>query len=280
MPDRSRGFPFRVACRQAFMHPGRPNYEWYLAGPGAGYAPMASRAIQARASESSDGTPRRRGRPRKNRADLNAATRAVILDAALQEFARNGFDGAGIAEIAKKSGVARALIHYHFSNKEALWKAAVVSAFRELNEHFNDIGRELRDLDAVAFLKVFIRRYTYFVARRPEVGRIVIAEAPRGTERGRWVVDRILRPMHMAFERMFREKIAAAQTEAADGPIRPIPFLNFLSMLTGAVSIYFLDAAVLQDHYQVDPADPDTIEAHADFVVETMLNGLLRGPGG
>ncbi len=240
-------------------------------------------------SNKSGGTVARRpGRPRKSKTAWNASTRTIILNAALEEFARNGFDGAGIAEIAKKSGVARALIHYHFANKEALWKAAVVSAFREMTEHFNDIARELRDLDPVAFLKVFIRRYTYFVARRPELGRIIIAEAPRGTERGRWLVERNLRPMHMAFERMYREKIAtesgARSKTDRSGDFRPafreVPFLNFLSMLTGAVSIYFLDASVFQDHYQVDPQDPDTIEAHADFVIETMLHGLLNSKGG
>lgn len=240
--------------------------------------------------EGEDATPRKPGRPRKSKTDLNASTRSIILDAALREFAQNGFDGAGIAEIAKNSGVARALVHYHFSNKESLWKAAVTSGFREMNEHFALMMRELTDLDSVSFLKVFIRRYTYFVARRPELGRIIIAEGPRGTERGRWLVNRNLRPMHMAFQRIFEEKIAIAETEAnaspkkssdpssdqPAGPLRAVPFLNFLSMLTGAVSIYFLDAAVFQDHYNVNPHDPTTIEGHADFVIDTMLHGLLN----
>ena len=59
------------------------------------------------------------------------------------------------------------------------------------------------------------------------------------------------------------------------GPFKKLPFLNFLSTITGAVSIYFLDAMVLGEHYDIDPVDPATIEQHADIVVEIMLNGLL-----
>ena len=198
-------------------------------------------------------------------------TTALILEAALAEFAQNGFEGANIAEIAGRSGVARALVHYHYANKETLWKAVVTRSFREMTDHFADIGRELADLDPVSFLKVFIRRYVYFVARRPELGRIIIAEAPRDTERARWLVNRNLRPMHMAVEELYNQKLNGA-------PFRPVPFLNFLSILTGAVSIYFLDALVLHSHYKISGADPAVIERHADVVVDMMLHGLLE-PG-
>lgn len=215
---------------------------------------------------------RRPGRPKKDGGSSRDSTTSQILDAALQEFAQNGFDGANISEIAKRSGVARALVHYHYANKETLWKAVVTRSFREMTDHFADIGRELTDLDPVSFLKVFIRRYVYFVARRPELGRIIIAEAPRDTPRAQWLVNRNLRPMHVAVERIYSEKLKGE-------PFRPIPFLNFLSILTGAVSIYFLDASVLREHYAIDPADQAVIDQHAEVVIEMLLRGMLVSHG-
>lgn len=212
-------------------------------------------------------SPRKAGRP-KGDAPLQSSTRKLILDAALKEFAQNGFDGANIADIAKQSGVARALVHYHFSNKESLWKAAVTRAFREMNEHFSDVTRELKDLDPVSFLKVFIRRYVYFVARCPELGRIIIAEAPRNNKRAQWLVNRNMRPMHMAVEEIYRTKLTGDS-------FRQVPFLNFLSILTGAASIFFLDASVLRNHYQIDPQSERVIDQHAQVVIDTMLGGLL-----
>ena len=113
-------------------------------------------------------TKRRPGRPRADETG-SSSTRDVILEVALREFAQNGFDGVSITEIARRSEVAKALVHYHFNNKENLWKAAVNYAFREMRAKFEDIPLELQDLDPVSFLKVFIRRYVYFVARRPEL---------------------------------------------------------------------------------------------------------------
>ncbi len=44
-----------------------------------------------------------------------------ILQAAEEEFARNGYEGANISRIAKKVGVTHVLLYYHFQNKENLF---------------------------------------------------------------------------------------------------------------------------------------------------------------
>jgi len=49
----------------------------------------------------------------------------AILDAALTAFAKNGFDGIGLREIAKTAGVAAATINYHFETKEKLFQEVV-----------------------------------------------------------------------------------------------------------------------------------------------------------
>lgn len=44
-----------------------------------------------------------------------------ILQAAEEEFARNGYEGANISRIAKRVGVTHVLLYYHFQNKENLF---------------------------------------------------------------------------------------------------------------------------------------------------------------
>lgn len=46
-----------------------------------------------------------------------------ILDAAERLFAKFGFDGTSMREIAQAAGVAQALLHYHFKTKEGLFEA-------------------------------------------------------------------------------------------------------------------------------------------------------------
>ncbi len=50
-----------------------------------------------------------------------AATRAAILASARRAFARAGYDGAGVREIARKAGVTAMLVNRYFGSKERLF---------------------------------------------------------------------------------------------------------------------------------------------------------------
>jgi AcrR family transcriptional regulator len=56
-----------------------------------------------------------------------ARTRQRILDAALAEFAANGFAGARVREIAQRAGVNAQLISYYFGGKEGLYNELMAS---------------------------------------------------------------------------------------------------------------------------------------------------------
>jgi AcrR family transcriptional regulator len=55
--------------------------------------------------------PRPRGRPGK---------RKLILDAAIRVFARMGYHGARISDIAREAGIAYGLVYHYFRNKEEI----------------------------------------------------------------------------------------------------------------------------------------------------------------
>jgi AcrR family transcriptional regulator len=57
----------------------------------------------------------------RNRTDLTARVR--IRDAALEQFATHGFDGATIRGIAEAAGVSPGLVQHHFRSKDALRRA-------------------------------------------------------------------------------------------------------------------------------------------------------------
>lgn len=58
-----------------------------------------------------------------------AATREAILDSAVRNFARAGFDGVGVREIAGDAGVTAMLVNRYFGSKEKLFAEAVETAF-------------------------------------------------------------------------------------------------------------------------------------------------------
>jgi AcrR family transcriptional regulator len=59
-----------------------------------------------------------------------AATRAAILAAAVTQFARLGYDRAGLRDIAGEAGADVALIKRYFGGKEALFTEALKASFR------------------------------------------------------------------------------------------------------------------------------------------------------
>ncbi len=67
-------------------------------------------------------------RPRFHR--LDPAKRELILDAAIAEFAHQGFDGASLARIIADAQISKGALYYWFDDKEDLFTAAAVAALR------------------------------------------------------------------------------------------------------------------------------------------------------
>ncbi|MEC3952690.1 TetR family transcriptional regulator [Nocardia sp. CDC153] len=65
--------------------------------------------------------PRRAPSAADRRRDAERS-RQALLDAALDEFAAKGFDGARVQEIADRAGVNKQLIAYYFGGKEGLYQ--------------------------------------------------------------------------------------------------------------------------------------------------------------
>ncbi|MYL82183.1 TetR family transcriptional regulator [Desulfovibrio aerotolerans] len=55
-----------------------------------------------------------------------------ILDAAAQEFSREGFAGTKVDAIAKRAGVNKAGLYYHVGNKEKLYEAVLLHLFAQV----------------------------------------------------------------------------------------------------------------------------------------------------
>jgi TetR/AcrR family fatty acid metabolism transcriptional regulator len=51
---------------------------------------------------------------------VRAEKRAILLDAAIQVFARNGYHGSRVSDIATEAGVAYGLVYHYFKNKEEI----------------------------------------------------------------------------------------------------------------------------------------------------------------
>lgn len=69
-----------------------------------------------------------------------AATREAILKSARGAFARSGYDGAGVREIAEEAGVTAMLVNRYFGSKEQLFAEVVADTMSGKTVITDDLG--------------------------------------------------------------------------------------------------------------------------------------------
>lgn len=209
-----------------------------------------------------EGAKRKRGRPVRT---ASADATAQILGAALRVFARAGFVGASLSDVATEARVARPLIHYHFVSKEALWRATVDAAFATQQAELAYFSAQLGALRGTDALQLAARQLAHFASRYPDLVRIVVDETSKGGPRADFLREQYLLPGY---------RLAAAILagyRAASGVSRPGPGPELvIPMLLGAMNFPALEADVVQAAFGTDVRDPGYVERHAQALARLL----------
>ena len=89
---------------------------------------------------------------KKKRGTRNAdASRAAILQAALNEFSSAGYEGARVDRIALEAGVSKPLLYDYFGDKEELYAAALREAYVQIRT--GEMALDLEALDPAAAIR-------------------------------------------------------------------------------------------------------------------------------
>lgn len=191
--------------------------------------------------------PKRQGRPPTIE---NARDR--ILDDAARLFARNGYDGTSLGEIASSVGVTKAAIYHYFPNKKEIYEAIIVRTLEGLFHHVSQATAEAPGPEAAlarfmtAHADFFEDHYDGFLAMLVGYGGmknvVMIAAAQK------------LRDEH---EQTLRQIIAQGVAKGAFRPIDvDVTSRAILSMLNWMVRWFKPDkgrraASFAQDYYDL-----------------------------
>ena len=114
---------------------------------------------------------RRRIPPRRRDAE---ATRARILAAATQEFARHGLAGARGDRVARAARSSERMVYYYFGNKEKLFRAVLEASYLSLRQAERSV--HLDDLEPAQALDEFCRFVWRYYLEHPEFIGLVNTE--------------------------------------------------------------------------------------------------------
>lgn len=118
-------------------------------------------------------------------------TRTGLLDAAARVFARRGYEGATVAEIASEANLSSGAIYAHYDGKAKLFLAVLETHVR------SELARHLHD-DAPLDIAQFLIRAGSSLDRRPAAERTLLIEAIMAAKHdpevrlalSRWFADR------------------------------------------------------------------------------------------
>jgi len=204
----------------------------------------------------------------------DASTHEKILEAARAEFIENGLRGARMQEIADRAGINKALLHYHFRDKEGLHQAALKSVIETVSGRIASAlpegGTSNSPEEAI---RLMVRSYMGVLRDNPQMVGMVLRELADGGENLGTLIESV-GPMA---QRLYRTVLEQVGNKTDDWPvIDPVHiFMSLFSMVWGMFLLRPIYSRVLPAagiHQTFDEAFLDErTEAIADMVIAATL---------
>ena len=199
------------------------------------------------------------------RAQAAADRRRQILDAAVRVFARQGFHGCRVSDIADEAGVAYGLVYHYFRSKEEVLDTLFLERWDVLVATIDEVAarEDMAPRDQLHVIASFIvDSYRY----DPDLMKVIIVEVTRAAN---------------SFGRTHLVKIREAYDGIAGIVERAQVEGTFKSAVTpqyAAMAFYGAIEQVLTAWiFDLLPRGQDEYEQAKRFVVETVCGGLDAG---
>jgi AcrR family transcriptional regulator len=197
--------------------------------------------------------------------------RQRILDAARDEFARYGIDGARVDRIARAARANKRMLYYHVGNKGALYLAVLERAYEHIRAAERELNlKALAPSDAIARLIAFT--WQYFIDN-PEFMALLNTEnmhRARYLKRSKKVKD-LHSPFITLLADILRKGVATGEFRASVDPVQ-------LYISIASLSYFYLsNNATLSTIFGRDLMSEDAKEKRLAHMTDLVIAALRRG---
>jgi len=195
-------------------------------------------------------------RARAGRPPTLAAPRERILEEAAKLFARSGYDGSSISDLAGAIGVSKAAIYHYYPTKQDIYDAIILQVLEGLTQ---TVGRDVAGAEGgAARLRAFMVGHArYFEQHHAQFVTMLIGYSGMALSEREDAAR-----LRDSYEKQLREVIAQG---VAEGAFRPLDVAAtgraVLSMLNWMVRWY-------------KPGQGDSAESIADGYFDLLLGGM------
>ena len=194
------------------------------------------------------------------------ATKAEILDAAVEEFALQGLNNARIETIAANTGVTKAMIYYYFKSKEGLYVAVLERGFNSYMRPLQELS--LDNLSPKNALEKYVRCLLANLAKNPNWPLIMCYEALQNQGKYYKQID-----IHSIDEIL----IAILKRGVADKSFRSLEPRMTANDIIGICVFYFLSREGLGHLFPGKRMlGKQMLELHTQQSIELIMAGVLK----
>ncbi len=200
------------------------------------------------------------------------SSRDKILDVAEALFARRGYAGVGLREVAETSGLSKSSLFHHFASKDQLYFEVLARALRGIRERFDAALR--RSGSPREQLEGWIGDLIDTLAEHPPVSRLLL--------RSLFEREDSALPESQAAEALLASILADAERFVRrgieSGDFRPVSAPHMLQTLIGATVYHFASAEVGEGLLGRPLFSAEEVALRKREVIALLRHGLFRSP--
>jgi len=207
-------------------------------------------------------------KPRKETSSRDAElTKARILDAAEDEFAKAGLLGARTEAIAANTKVTKAMIYYYFVDKEKLYQAVLERVFARRVSAIQKL--DLVGTSPEEALRLIVVSFLNDISQHPNLSAIMFYEAMQN--KGRFYKDIAIATLYEPLENIISKGIET-------GAFRQIDPRHSAVNIMGACVFYFCARENVKHLWEpgTDLLSPEMVEQHISEAADFVLAGVRK----
>jgi len=193
------------------------------------------------------------------------ATKAKLIKNAMELFAKKGFDGVSVDEVAAASEVNKAMIFYYFKNKAGLYEAVMQGVLDAIYDEIVEADKCCAN--TLGELKAFIMTYASFAKRYPYFPALLLREL---SDSGAHLPELMFESM----KKLFVLLSAILDKGVEEGLFKDVIPMIVHFMIIGTINLYVTTEPLrkkAEDEDALDTCSSCEIEEVSEYIYRKIL---------